>query len=272
MVYEYCLTFEKAVTIILPSELIHTFKQHTENCGGPHRKYPSEPHKGGTIAVQGPFAGARCHSHLSCPRYPRKYLKAPQSALALLETCRTIYVEAMPIFYQKNDLKILNTSSHNSAKYATAFLTQFPQRGVHIRNLSIDVEMKPGAHELARLLATGCPYLYILKLNLGTWYPLGSIDEHSRNIHLQETSILFWCFAKVRGLRVVELSGKYYSGAPDFFLPIEEASGRGLWLKLEMLKPKIENQEWLNTFFRQADMDLSKLTAHTSSYSSIRRQ
>jgi len=259
MIYHYCLDLGKRVVILPPSEMISTFKNHIKNCKLSHRRLPNRATRDGTLATCGPFAGAKHHTYLSCPHHGRNRLKAPQSALALLEVCKIIFVEAMPIFYSINKLVIFGESSITSTKHATELLKQFPDRSAHIRDLRINLDMRPRSHNLAYLLCTVCPNLQTLRLEIPHHMSVRSRAQE-REIYYKEVDLLCACFGKVRGLRDLQLHviGWYYK-------PIQMSERlKDDKLKMEMIGPKLDRY-CLDAFFQNASSQFDLLASQANS-------
>jgi len=262
MIYDYCLDLGKPVVILPPGEMISTFKNHTEECNRSgwrlHRRLPILATGDGTLATSGPFAGAKHHTYLSCPDHRRNRLKSPQSVLALLEVCKIIFVEAMPIFYSINKLVIFGESPVTSTKHATEFLKQFPDRSAHIRDLHIDLDMRPRSHNLAYLLCTVSTNLQTLRLEI-PHHMSNRKNPHERKIYYKEVDLLCACFGKVRGLRDLQLS---------FIASEYEDRGRSERLendklKMEMISPKLDRR-CLDAFFQNARLQFDLLASQTN--------
>lgn len=277
MIFELCMPYKQSVRLTT-ARYIGSFWRHAHSCrsmNAPHYqeeerrhcRLPSQLSDGSMIASEGKLAGAQIYSYLSCGKRKGELYKAPESALALMQTCSAIQEEVRAIFYSSNSLSLpeyFHPDYSGPRQLIVEFLSSLGSLRLEcIRRLTFHLNTEIAGFKVARALSA-CTALHTVEITFHlvmcryrTKFPI------KREMYLERIGLVFQSLSRIRGMTKVVLHGEDTAYIPSGKSPnpsrdINDTRARGPWLIAEMMKPKTdENKDELINFINanQARLD-----------------
>ncbi len=219
-------------------KVIRSFSQHKKRCLlGTHS---SRPLKGNTtIAKSGEYAGMKRWSRLVCMNnmtMEEHCYKAPESVLALLETCRDVFTEAVHIFYRFNHFEFVE------AYLMHRFLRDCGDRLQYISDIGFRCTDSSLSGPTVALLQE---LLSLKRITVSIRVKLGPRDDAEGLYSV--TSILKKSssgrqLALLRGIQTLRLRGDDYAWEVRGWRLVDIEHTFGPWLRKQITRPRSEEQ------------------------------
>ena len=238
-IFRYHLTIPEMVKPIRVNKNLSSWTKHCKNCPfNQHEiiKWSKNDKRGDAIECKSAWAG-------------KTEIPIPPSVLTLLLTCRSVYEEALPLFYRYNHFAL----SGGSSTPLFSFLKSIPNRRRYIEEVSVEFDSRKAA-EGFRMLGES----RLSKLNLKVC--MGKVDWPGRYNYFHHPpealrdgdfrhSLGYEQLSQLRGLKVVNLSGTDRHWVPStnsmashvHHVDINSKEAAGPELKKLLMRPRLED-------------------------------